>query len=96
MSPVDTTHALVLIAIIPTSLVLAVRFFAERTARRIVAVDAVLVAVAAWVLWNAGSRAKTVYDLLGYAAILAATLLTLVVRWLRARNATGSNRSEGP
>ncbi len=96
MSPVDTTHALVLIAIIPTSLVLTVRFFAERTARRIVAADALLVAAAAWVLWNAGFRAKTVYDLLGCAAILAATLLTVVVRWLRARNATGSNRSEGP
>ena len=96
MSPVDTTHALVLIGIIPTSLVLAVRFFAERTARRTVAADAVLVAVSAWVLWNAGYRAKTVYDLLGYSALLAATVLTVVVRWLRARNATGSNRSEGP
>ncbi len=83
MSAVDTTHALVLIAIIPTSLVLTVRFLAERTARRIVAVDAVLVAVVAWVLWNAGSRAKTGPALLGYAAILAATLLTLIVRWLR-------------
>ena len=96
MSPIDTTHALVLIAIIPTSLVLAVRFFADQTNRKVVAVDAVLVAVAAWVLWNAGSRAKTVHELLGYAAILAATVLTLAVRWLRARDVSGSNRTDGP
>lgn len=93
MSPIETTHALVLIAIIPTILVLAVRFFADHTNRKVVAVDAVLVAVAAWVLWNAGSRAKTVYGLLGYSALLAATVLTLVVRWRRARNGPGSNRS---
>ena len=83
MSSVGTTHALVLIAIIPTSLVLTGRFLAERSARQIVAVDAVLVAALAWVLWNAGSRAKTGPALLGHAAILAATLLTLIVRGLR-------------
>ena len=96
MNPVGTSHALVLIALLPAGLVLAVRFFAERTARGAVAVDAVLVAVAAWILWNAGSRAKTVHELLGYAAILAATVLTLAVRWLRARDVSGSNRTDGP
>lgn len=84
-----------LLALISTSLVLAVRFFAERNDRRVVAVDAVLVAVIAWVLWNADSRAKTVYEVFGSVALLVATLLSIVVRWQRARNATGSDRSEG-
>ncbi len=91
-------HALVLIALIPTSLVLLIRFFSAQNNhnRLFVATDATVVAAVARLLWVPISWAPSAYELLGYTALLAAMLLFLIVRWLRARSPTTNSDTKDP
>lgn len=91
-------HAIVLIALIPSSLVLMIRFFSAQNNlnRLFVAADAAVVAAIVWLLWTPRSWRPTIYGLLGDAALLAALLFFLIVRWLPAARAAHSDRAKGP
>lgn len=91
-------HTIVLIALIPTSLVLIIRLFSAQNNhnRILVATDAAVVAAIVWLLWVPNSWAPTIYGLLGYAALLGAMLLFLIVRWLHARRTADNGDAEGP
>ena len=96
MTGVATLHVLVLIALVPSSLVLAVRFLAGGNDRRGVLIDAGLIVVIASILWTAGFGTKTVYRLVGYSVLLAVTLVSLIVRWWPTGRARRSREAKGP
>jgi hypothetical protein len=96
MTGVATEHTLVLIAVIPTALVLMVRFLAGGDDRKGVLVDAMLVAVIAWAFWSPEPYVKTGYGLLGYTVFLTGAMLALILRWVSAARARRSGKAKGP